>query len=151
MSKFATVDEITKAFPFQTVPKITGRPSYETIAAIHAKLKVNAASIPTPLGGGKHGHLGLVLPRTTYRTVANNTTFDRPANPGIHPTLEPNATQARIAEVYRQHQVDVKIFTECNNTDTALKNLLIQAIDEDYSHLLLKSASLYVRIPDTSA
>jgi hypothetical protein len=81
MSKFATVDEITKAFPFQTIPKITGRPTYETIAAIHAKLKVNAASIPTPLGGGQHGHLGLVLPRNTYRTVANNTDFNRPNNP----------------------------------------------------------------------
>jgi hypothetical protein len=60
----ATVDDITKSFTFPTIPKHSGIPSYETIAATHAKLKINAASIPTTLGSGKHGHLGLVLPPT---------------------------------------------------------------------------------------
>jgi hypothetical protein len=98
MSKHATVDEITRAFPFQTSPKVNGQPTYETITTIHSKLKVNATTIPTPLGGGRHGHLGLILPNTTYKEITN-AVFECPANPGIHPTIRDNATQARIAEL----------------------------------------------------
>lgn len=130
-SQTATVDKITKSLTFKTIPKITGAPTYVSIAAIHAKLKINAASIPTTLGGGQHGHLGLVLSPATYLTVAN-VAFDCPANPGIHPHIPPGSTAAQIQEINCQHQAGVKTWKECNNTDTGLKNLLIQAIDDQY-------------------
>jgi hypothetical protein len=139
----ATVDEITKAFTFPTLPKHSGIPTYETIAATHAKLKINAASIPTSLGGGKHGHLGLILPPTTYLTVAT-VPFDRPPNPGIHPTIPTGTTSAQISQITRQHQADTKTWKECLNTDTALKNLLISTIDEQFIKSLHNRNTGYV-------
>lgn len=117
-TKAATVDEITKYFTFPSIPKHSGTPTYETIAAIHAKLKVNASGVPSPLGGGQLGHLGLVLSPENYQTIAD-TPFTRPANPGIHPNIQPGATAAQIAEITRQHHADTKTWIECQNTDTA--------------------------------
>jgi hypothetical protein len=113
------------------------------LRSIHAKLKINAASIPTILGGGQHGHLGLVLSPATYLTVAN-VAFNRPGNPGIHPHIPPGSTAAQIQEINRQHQADVKTWKECNNTDTALKNQLIQAVDEQYIKSLHNRNTGYV-------
>lgn len=142
-SQTATVDDITKSFTFPTIPKHSGVPTYESIAAIHAKLKINAASIPTSLGGGQHGHLGLVLSPATYLTVAN-VPFVRPANPGIHPHVPPNSTAAQIQEINRQHQADMKTWKECNNTDIALKNQLIASVDDQYIKSLHNRNTGYV-------
>jgi hypothetical protein len=131
-TKAATVDEITKHFLFPTLPRHTGTPTYETIAATHAKLKINASGVPTPLGGGQFGHLlGLVMSPNAYLTLANEP-FTRPANPGIHPTIPPRSTAAQLAEIACQHQADTKTWIECQNTDTALKNILISSIDEQF-------------------
>jgi hypothetical protein len=143
-SQTATVDKITKSLTFRTIPKITGAPTYVSIAAIHAKLKINAASIPTTLGGGQHGHLGLVLSPATYLIVANIAFDCPPANPGIHPHIPPGFTAAQIQEINRQHQAGVKTWKEYNNTDTALKNLLIQAIDDQFIKSLHNRNTGYV-------
>jgi len=81
-----TIDEITKSFTFPTLPKQSGLPVYKPIVAIHAKLKINAMSIPTTLGGSQHGHLGLVLPPATYLTVAN-VPFVHCLKLHLHPTI----------------------------------------------------------------
>jgi hypothetical protein len=128
-AKAATVDEITKSFIFPSLPKHSGIPIYETIAATHAKLKVNASRVPSPLGGGQFGHLGLVISPVNYLTIANEQ-FDCPANPGIHHNIPAGAIAAQIGELTRQHQADIKIWTEYQNTDTALKNLLITSLQE---------------------
>jgi hypothetical protein len=48
MTKLATVDELTKAFTFQTIPKVTGQSTYETTVSL-------------PLGGDMHDHDSLPL------------------------------------------------------------------------------------------
>jgi hypothetical protein len=66
-----SVESIGKGFPFLTIAKQPGLPTYETIAKVHLKLKANAASVVSELGGGAHGLLGLVLPTATYTTLTN--------------------------------------------------------------------------------
>mmetsp|Transcript_6798 Transcript_6798/g.12794 ORF Transcript_6798/g.12794 Transcript_6798/m.12794 type:complete len:345 (-) Transcript_6798:984-2018(-) len=78
-----------------------------------------------------------------YLTLANEA-FTRPANPGIHPNIPAGATAAQIGEITRQHQADVKIWTECQNTDTALKNLLISSVDEQFIKSLHNRNTGYV-------
>ena len=66
-----TVEAIKAGFPHPSVPRKPGEPTYESIHAVHALLKANAASVPSELGGGVHGLLGLTLANTTYTPLAS--------------------------------------------------------------------------------
>ena len=60
-----SVEDITNAFP-TAITKITGEPNYASLKNLKDELKANAASIPTTLGSGTHGYLGLILSPTAY-------------------------------------------------------------------------------------
>ena len=64
-----SVEDVTNAFP-TAVTKITGEPNYESLKNLKDELKANAASIPTTLGGGTHGYLGLILSPAAYAVVS---------------------------------------------------------------------------------
>ena len=68
-SSVPSVKDITNAFP-TPITKITGEPNYKSLKYLKDQLKANAASIPTTLGGGNHGYLGLILSPATYTTIA---------------------------------------------------------------------------------
>ena len=126
-----SVDDIRSAFPEPTVQKIIGEPTYETIKDLHDILKSNAASIPSTLGGGNHGHLGLVLQPALYTVVTGNN-FTAPNNPGATPTITAAATAAQVGAITRQFNANNKTFLEYSRTDQALKQLLLGAIEKDY-------------------
>ena len=47
-------------FDYPDLTKIDGKPNIMTLLKLKNELKANAQSVPTVLGGGQHGHLGLV-------------------------------------------------------------------------------------------
>ena len=96
-----SVDDIRSGFPHPTIPTIEGEPTYQTIKSMHNLLKSNAASVPTTLGGGAHGHLGLALAPALYLAVTG-VAFSTPAHPGAGPVIVNNATQAQILAATRQ-------------------------------------------------
>eukprot|EP00957_Ditylum_brightwellii_P173892 13238393-Ditylum_brightwellii.AAC.1 len=55
-----SIKEITKNFSQQVIPKMTGRPTYMGIHAVHHLLMKNAASMLTMLDSSKYSHLTLV-------------------------------------------------------------------------------------------
>eukprot|EP00957_Ditylum_brightwellii_P199957 15243390-Ditylum_brightwellii.AAC.1 len=61
-----------------------GMPTWDSTRAIHLQLNANAASVPSDLGGGQHGHLGLLIGGAEYQTLTGHP-FARPANPGMMP------------------------------------------------------------------
>ena len=115
-----SVDDIRSVFPEPIVHKIIGEPTCETIKAVHVILKSNVASIPTTLGGGNHGHLGLVLQLALY-TVVTGSNFTAPNNPGATPNIPKAATGAQIGAVTRQFHSEIKLYLEYHRTDQALK------------------------------
>ena len=64
------------------MPKINGEPNYSNINTRMQLLYGNAASLPTTLGGGQHGHLGIIMTPKLYTTLAN-TRYESPLDPGI--------------------------------------------------------------------
>ena len=56
-----TPDEIKAKFPHPSLQRVEGEPDYASINAIMQQLYKNAATIPSSLGGGAHGHIGLVM------------------------------------------------------------------------------------------
>ena len=73
--------DYTSLFELATLPKIHGEPTYQNLKDLKDKLKTNATKIPSDLGGGGFGHLGLVLTPAEYANISN-TPYARPQHPG---------------------------------------------------------------------
>jgi hypothetical protein len=126
-----SIESIREGFPFITIAKQPGLPTYETIAEVHLKLKANAASAVSELGGGAHGLLGLVLSPTTYATLTN-VVFNTPVNPGTTLNIEAGGTAVQIQKVVRQHKENLRVWREYNATNKALQQQLINTFDKPY-------------------
>ena len=79
-------------FPRATLTKITGYPTYSDLQALSKQVKANAASVPSTLGGGNHGHLGLVTDATTYGRVSQ-IAYVRPVLPAALTAATQGMTQ----------------------------------------------------------
>ena len=133
-SSVPSVDDYTNAFP-NHLPPIVGKPTYQTLKELKDQLKANAASIPTTLGGGNHGYLGLILSPAAYATISP-TAFVEPAYPGQHPAIPAGTNAATTSAIIRHHTKDTRQWREFKNVSTALKNQLLSAVDDIYVRAL---------------
>ena len=77
----SSVDYISTYFEHPTLSKIHGEPNYSMLRKLKNELMRNASSVPSDLGGGANGHLGLLLEAQEYQSV-NATAYVRPVHPG---------------------------------------------------------------------
>ena len=133
-SSIPSVEDFTNAFPTQVTP-IVGKPTYATLKTLKDQLKANAASVPTTLGGGNHGYLGLVLSPATYATISP-AAFIKPAYPGQHPAIPGGTSAANTSAIIRRHTEDTRQWREFKNVSTALKNQLLSAVENIYVRAL---------------
>jgi hypothetical protein len=65
-----------------------------------------AANVPTDLGGGNHGHAGIIVEPTKYPAMMGGTIYVNPVHPGICPAgLAANAaagTRAMAEAVHKE-------------------------------------------------
>ena len=125
------IESIKDGFPYPVINKFPGRPTYDSIAAVHTKLKANAASVHSNLGGGAHGFLGLALQPGTY-TVLTGRVFVPPSNPGPTANLPGGLTGPQINEHIREYEQQLKIWKQYNTVEQALKQQLIASFDDIY-------------------
>ena len=117
-------------FAFPNLTAINGEPDADILIKLKNQLKANASSVPSNLGGGNHGHLGLILSPQTYAMVSN-LPFVQPAHPG--PLAIPVGTTAAMASVLReQHQENVRLFREVTGVEKALKQQILKAIEQQW-------------------
>jgi hypothetical protein len=111
----STPDELIAGFWHNILPKVTGKPSYE--------------------GGGRHGHLGLIMKNDEYFALATDvfTTLDNPGATPVHPD---KATAARIADANRAHKEATRIYCTNNNVDQEFKRLIIDASEAQFLNAL---------------
>ena len=128
-----SVEDIMAKFPTRHVNPIRGEPTYDAITTLKGELFANAAVIPTTLGGGQHGHIGLVMNDQLYTTLST-TAFVIPADPGPLPVFSPNITYtaAHRDTIIREHKEQRRLYDTITNVDLALKKQLIEAVDEVY-------------------
>ena len=112
-SSIPSVKDLINVFP-RTVTPITSEPNYDSLKNLKDQLKANTASIPTTLGGGNHGYLGLILSPTAYVTIAP-TPFEEPNYPGQHPTIPDGTNAANMSAIIRCHTKDLQQWRECKN------------------------------------
>jgi hypothetical protein len=104
-----SVDEIILKFPRKTIPTIQGEPDYGSISSMVQMMYGNAASLPTTLGGGQHGHVGLIMTPILYATLSDEL-FKNPDDPGTAPHHPNNATRPQREAQILEHKEDRRIY-----------------------------------------
>ncbi len=117
-------------FEYPDLTGIHGEPTYESLRVIQNQLKANARSIHTTLGGGQHGHLGLVLTPAQYALLSPHP-YVRPHRPP--PLVIPAYQLPHVVQTAQNNHNDaVKLFNECNNVEQALRQQIIKAVNDAY-------------------
>ena len=124
-------EKIRESFPNPTIPKIHGTPHYFSIAEAHAPLNENATSVYSSRGNPALGHYIFTASDSEY-LLRSGIAFIIPFNPGVHPIVAPGATDAQIAHAKREHEESTRKFRLFKAVDNALRNQLVNAIDDIY-------------------
>jgi len=123
-----TRDELRK----ESVTKIHGQPTDQDITTLERELITIAASIPTGLGGGNHGHAGLIVEAAKYLAMTQ-VEFTIPPNPGIYPAgLAANAAAGTRARAEAEHKEEVAQYEILKGVEQALKDIILDAVEHDY-------------------
>jgi hypothetical protein len=131
------VDNIVNRFP-NKINKIHGLPTFETLRQMKKDLQLNAASVPSALGGGAHGYLGILLSDAAYGAESGNdaTTglpklFIKPIFPGNQPTIIGTTKEDRDGEL-RVFNYQTYAWCMYDNMHQALRTILLKAIEDTY-------------------
>jgi hypothetical protein len=117
----------------ETATKIHGQPTNHDVTLLEKELITIAATIPTTLGGGNHGHAGIIVEPAKYLTMTGGTAFAPPANPGIYPAgLAANAAAGTRAREEAMHKELIAQYEIHKGVEQALKDIIIEAVDEDF-------------------
>ena len=110
-------------FPHAELSKVVGKPTYTDILNLRREISANLASVPSTLGGGQYGHMGLALKDETYKRMYSvNDSYIRPADPG---KFSPgNLTGAELANAKQDHEDLVHDFLEVNVLERTIINQL---------------------------
>jgi hypothetical protein len=92
----STPDELIAGFPHSSLPKVTVEPTFEDLKVIRRLLNTNAMSVSSYVGGGRHGHLGIIMTNEEYFVITADV-FPVPDNPGASPEVVVGMTAAVIA------------------------------------------------------
>ena len=130
-----STDRIIEGFAHPTITPIVGQPCYETIMPLKLSLSTNAASVNSHLGDGLLGLLWLTVTDAVFNTLSL-IPFIPPLNPGPIPIIPAGATQFQITALTDTHKRETVIFQEFNNTDKALKQQLLGAVDDMFTRAL---------------
>ena len=134
-----TVDYAGTYFEFPVLTKIHGEPTYENLHALKNQLKSNAQSLVSNLGGGAHGHLGLVLTSTEYALVSD-VEYEPPVHPGsLH--IPAFTAQHESIQLREDHREQIRIFRETIDVEKTLIKQIVQALDPEYLQELRDDAT----------
>ena len=119
-----------KAVADCAVTKIHSQPTNRDIDRLEDELTAIASNFHSDLGGGLHGHAGLVKSDVDYALIAPGTPFNFPENPGVYPAGAMTAAQRPQREA--EHKALIAQFQTCVGASKGLKDLILKSVEEDY-------------------
>ena len=96
-------------FEHKKLKRISGEPIFAIPHKILLELKATAVSVPSQLGGGFHGFIGIILSNPTYATLAPMNSFITPVQSGPLRVAE-GANQYQIVLAKKMHEEATQIF-----------------------------------------
>jgi hypothetical protein len=131
----STPDELIAGFPHSSLPKETGELTFEDLKFIQRLLNTNAMSVASYEGGGRHGHLGIIMTNKENFAIAVDV-FPVPNNPGLSVAVVTGMTASVISETTRLHREATQVYRTYHNVDQAIKKLIIKSFDDAYLNAL---------------
>jgi hypothetical protein len=131
----STPDELIAGFPHSSLPKVTGEPTFKDLKVIRRLLNTNDMSVSSYVGGGRHGHLRIIMMNEEYFAIAADV-FPVPDNPWESPEVVVGMTAAVITELTRLHREATQVYRTYHNVDQAIKKLILEAFDDSYLNAL---------------
>lgn len=101
-------------------------PNAMEINRIKKELLANAGAVPTSLGGGIYGHMGMILTNAEYIALPGAAQWVQPPQPVLN--IPAGATYQQIAHAQATFDVDHKTFELTRAVNIALKALMIKAV-----------------------
>jgi hypothetical protein len=117
-------------FQHPTLTKINGDPTYTGLAKLEREIKANGKSVPSTLGGGSQGHLGLVSSPQSYDRVSPGVPFTRPVLPVLPDLSNSSEKQIRVA-AQEAHAATLQAFKTCNILERTIIQQVNTAVDPD--------------------
>jgi hypothetical protein len=138
------------SFTHPVLPTVQGEPDYQTIHATRKVLQANSRAIDTHLGGGKLGHLGLIISDAPYvmiapTTDAGPTLWTNSQAPGRAPA-NTDGTAAQISAARNTLEEDVQTYRTCTSVQQALKKQIISVFEPMYLDILNDNMVGYANI-----
>ena len=114
------------------ITKIDGQPSEEAISKLKLELSEGLASIPTLNGGGRHGHIGLIIPNAEYTIFShNNAPYDILTNPGPYPTTVDSDAVVRERQI-AEHKAEIREYEMQLGVTSWARKAIVGAVDEEW-------------------
>jgi hypothetical protein len=115
------------------VTKIHDQPSSNNLTNLEKELIAILAVLSTALGGGNHGHAGMIMEAVAYTTMTGGTAFINPANPGIYPVgLAINASVGTRARAEAERKELINQYKMYERVRQGTKDLILEAVDNEY-------------------
>ena len=95
------VDYAKTYFIHSTLTKVHGELTFSSLKTLKQELKANASWVTSELGGGVHGHLGLVLNQIEYLLISA-LTYTQPLHLGIL-NMKVNTTYHEAKRLSMEH------------------------------------------------
>jgi hypothetical protein len=117
----------------ETVTKIHGQPTNQDLMTLEKELIAILVNIPTTLGGGNHGHAGIIVEPARYLLMTGGVAFANPANPGTYPANVPGNAMAVVrARAEAEHKEFVREYEIFQGVIQATKDIILEAINREY-------------------
>ena len=117
-------------FAHHDLTRIQGEPNFSDLKILSREIKANAMAVHSTLGGGAHGHLGLVLAPAQY-ALLSPTPFVRPTFPASL-VVPVGTTAVASSNMERTYKEDIRVFREVTGVENALKQQLTRAVDSAF-------------------
>lgn len=124
------------SFSHPIMMPILGQPTHSSLLLLQQELNANAASVHLDSGDGIHGHLVLTKAPAIFIAMPGHVPFPPLVNPGVVPIHATNATGAQIVVNEHMHAEHLCTYRLYDAVDSALKALLLQAVNNIYTQSL---------------
>ena len=130
MASTISITDILSGFPHKELTKLSSEatPSAFDVRKLKKQCIQNAITVPSSLGGGNHGHVGILLTQAEYLAMTGQATaYNAPVEPAIPAYAGTAAVVQGARDQYelRQHQYLLHVAMA-----RILKDMIIQAVPD---------------------
>ena len=114
------------------ITKIEGQPTEEDLTQLILELSNALGSVATELGGGEHGHVGMVIDEMEYITFSKNgEIFIAPTNPGPYPKY-PDANAIVREQQIAKHKAKQNEYQTFQAVEAYAQKAIVDAVDLEW-------------------